>query len=556
MQIEKIPVTKNGKVDKRALPDIETKSSEEYVAPRNEEEKAVCEAFAEILSVNQVGVKDSFFELGGDSIKAIRIISKLRNIGYIATVKDVMNGKTVEKIALDVKAKADSKKYEQGEVSGIVVQTPIMKEFNAWNLAKPWHYNQSMMFKVDGMDNVVIKQAVEEIVKHHDMLRAIYRDGILEILPIRESKLIDFYEFDYSDMKDKHKAVYEKCTEIQGTINLEKGPIVKVVVFNLGETKQMMISIHHLAVDGVSWRIISEDFDTAVNQIKSGDDVILPEKTASFIEWSKKLREYGEKIGIREKIYWKKVDDETKEGKISGDYADGELGFELIQFSKETTEKLLTKCSNAFGAKIDEVLIAGLAKAVGRITGQKKLAIKNEGHGREEIHEHISIDRTVGWFTNTYATCVDVSEDNASAIVSAKDVLRGVPDNGMGYAYVNHEVVPNITFNYLGEFNVDQNDDEEIWSSGDDIANDNKNEDDILVNGGIYNGILSFMIKSNVIDFGKKFISRLTEEFESAVMELADYCSLEDKNEVMTNSDLSDDSLDNDELDYLNSLID
>ncbi|MCR5730053.1 MAG: amino acid adenylation domain-containing protein, partial [Ruminococcus sp.] len=124
MQIEAIPVTRNGKLDRRALPEIETKTTREYVAPRNEAEEAVCNAFSEILGVERVGVQDSFFELGGDSIKAIRIISKLRNAGYTATVKEVMNGKTAEKIALAVKNANEKQKYEQGEVSGRVESTP------------------------------------------------------------------------------------------------------------------------------------------------------------------------------------------------------------------------------------------------------------------------------------------------------------------------------------------------------------------------------------------------------------------------------------------------
>ena len=158
--------------------------------------RAVCEEFAEILNAEKVGVKDSFYELGGDSIKAIRIISKLRNLGYTVTVKDIMNGKTVEKIAVEVKTRLEETKYEQGEVVGMVEPTPIIKEFFGWNLLKPWYFNQSMMFMVDVINNVVIRQAVEEIVKHHDMLRVVCRDNLLEILSITESKLFDF---SYSD---------------------------------------------------------------------------------------------------------------------------------------------------------------------------------------------------------------------------------------------------------------------------------------------------------------------------------------------------------------------
>ncbi|HII08745.1 MAG TPA: hypothetical protein HA355_04040, partial [Methanosphaera sp.] len=528
----------------------------EYIAPRNDEEKVVYKAFEEILNTDKISVKDSFFELGGDSIKAIRIISELRKMGYEATVKDIMNGKTVEKISFEIKTRTINTSCEQGEVVGKVDTTPIMKMFKEYNLKKPEHYNQSMMFTVDGIENHIIKQSIEEIVKHHDILRAVYKAGELEILSISESLLFDFYEFDYSKKSDKHKSVYEKCTEIQGSIDLVSGPIVKVAVFSLGETKQMMICIHHLAVDGISWRIIREDFEMLVEQIRSGNKPCLPEKTASFIEWSKKLKEYGDNISIKDKIYWEKVNDEIVEGKIIRQKSSGESGFSVVRFDREITEKLLTKCNNAFGAKIDEVLIAGLARAIGRITGQKKIALRNEGHGREEIHEHISIDRTVGWFTNIYSVIVDVSEDNAQSIVAAKDSLRGIPDNGMGYGFVNHSCMPDITFNYLGEFNSDQNEDIEYWSAGEDIANENIDDDIILVNGETNNGILLFEIKSNDAEFDRLFISRVAEEFKKAVAELAEYCSLIENNEVKTNSDLSDDTLDNEELEFLNSLID
>ena len=187
-----------------------------------------------------------------------RIISKLRNAGYTATVKDVMNGKTAEKIALAIKNTNEEHKYEQGEVTGKIESTPIIKEFAEWKLEKPEHFNQSMMFPVEGIANDVIHKAIEELVKHHDILRAVYRENTLEILPITERGLCDFYEYDYSKGADKKHAVAEKCTEIQGSIDLENGPLVKIAVFELGETKQMMFCIHHLAVDGVSWRILQE----------------------------------------------------------------------------------------------------------------------------------------------------------------------------------------------------------------------------------------------------------------------------------------------------------
>ncbi|MBG9455466.1 hypothetical protein ABE61_15680, partial [Lysinibacillus sphaericus] len=285
MEIDSIPVTRNGKLDKRALPEIEVKATREYVAPRNKKESTVCEAFSTVLNVKEVGVKENFFELGGDSIKAIRIISNLRNVGYHLTVKDILAGKTAERIALAMKETENERKYEQGEVSGPVTKTPIIKLFDSWNLEKPEHFNQTMMFPVDGIDNTQIKQAIEELVKHHDMLRAVYRNQQLEILPISESKLCDFYEFDYRGKDDVKQAIQERCSEIQASINLETGSLVKIAVFETDHDKVMMFCVHHLAIDGVSWRILAEDFETAVDQIQKNEEIRLPEKTASFMEW-------------------------------------------------------------------------------------------------------------------------------------------------------------------------------------------------------------------------------------------------------------------------------
>ncbi len=550
-QIETIPVTKNGKLDKKALPEIEGRITKEYIAPRNEAEEAVCEAFREILGVEKAGIQDSFFELGGDSIKAVRIISKLRNAGYAVTVKDVMNGKTAERIAIYIKNANEKPKYEQREVTGKIELTPVIRKFVEWQFAKPEHFNQSMMFPVEGIGNAVLNQAIKELVKHHDVLRAVYRKKELEILSISESRLCDFYEFDYRNKVDKYKAVEDKCTEIQGSIDLENGPLVKIAVFELGDTKQMLFCIHHLVVDGVSWRILQEDFETAVRQIEAGEEVKLPEKTASFIEWSQKLKEYGEKLGSKEKDYWEVANAKIAEGRIDGDYIEDEEGYAVAGFSKETTEKLLTKSSNAYGAKIDEVLLAGLARAVGRITGQKRVAVKLEGHGREEINEPISVDRTVGWFTNIYAVSLECSEDNAEAVINVKDTVRSVPNMGMGYGYVEHECEPDICFNYLGDFSGSKTSFVSEYSTGNDVSSENGLDSKILIDGQVIEEKLELFI---LTQYGQNFAEKIKNELGKSIEELAEYCS-KDGNDKKTISDMEFDSIDVDGLSFINSLI-
>jgi non-ribosomal peptide synthase protein (TIGR01720 family) len=434
-------------------------------------------------------------------------------------------------------------------VTGKVESTPIIKRFEEWSLVKPEHFNQSVMISVDGTDNRIIHEAVNELVKHHDILRAVYRNKELEILPIAESKLCDFYEFDYSSESDKYKAVENKCNEIQGSIDLEKGPFVKAAVFTLGETKQMMFCIHHLAIDGVSWRILLEDFETAVSQIKAGNKVTLPEKTASFIEWSQKLKEYGENLEGKE--YWKKADKKISEGYIAGEYSETETENLVVEFSKETTEKLLTKSSNAYGAKTDEVLLAGLVRAVGRITGQKNVAVMIEGHGREEVHESISIDRTIGWFTNMYAVSLVYSEDNDESIINAKDTVRSVPNMGMGYGYVEHEYEPDICFNYLGDFSGSKTSIVSEYSAGNDVALENSLYSKLLINGQVSDDILTLSIVSQ---YGQNFTEKLKIEFMNSVIELSDYCEKANDN-IQTSSDLIANQIDDSEIDFLNILL-
>jgi non-ribosomal peptide synthase protein (TIGR01720 family) len=531
MQIASIPVTRNGKLDKRALPEIEAKAVKEYAAPRNEKEEAVCKAFSEILNTETVGIKDNFFELGGDSIKAIRIISKLRNYGYKVTVKDIMSGKTAENIALSLSSESNEKKYEQGEVFGMIEATPILKKFKNLSLAKPDHYNMSKFFVVNGVKNEQLYEMVRKLVIHHDMLRVVFRNDTFEILPVNESKLFDFFEFDLTRSADPIKEMTEKCTKVQESICLSDGPVVKAAIFDIKEDKVMVLIIHHIAVDGVSWRIISEDIETAVKKARNGETIEFPPKTASFIEWSNKLREYADMQTEEEKLYWKNASDESAEGLIKGNYEDDsdQEPFAFVKLDEERTNMLLTKCVNADGAKINELLLAGLSMALRRLTDQHKLSIKLEGHGRESIHVPIDVDRTVGWFTNEYVINLDCLDDYDGAVKSAIHAVRSVPNNGMRYGYNPHTCEPDICFNYLGDFGHSESEEGKVYPCGKMVSEENVLPEKISINGMVINGIMSFNFYSYDRRFGFNAISAFAEVFRQTLIELSDYCDSIDK---------------------------
>ena len=528
MQIDSIPVTRNGKLDKRALPDIAAKTTDEYEEPQTDKEKAICTAFESVLNVEKAGRKNSFFELGGDSIKAIRIVSKLRSMGYTAAVKDIMTQKTAEKIADYITHETTASRYEQGEVSGKVEKTPIIKIFDNWKFARPEYFNQTTMITVTGYENKVIKNAVEALVKHHDILRGVYRENELQILPVSESKLFDFYEFDYGGQDNLRDIIEKKCEEIQGSIDLENGPLVKIAVFDIGDSKLMMFCIHHLLVDGVSWHILTEDFNAAAEQLARGENAVLPEKTASFIEWSRVLKEYGETMQESEKEFWHEMVSQIPSGIIKVNANEDEENMsassQIISFDSETTQYLLKKSGNVSGARIDELMLSSLANAVKDITGQTRTAIRLEGHGREKVSD-IMIDRTVGWFTNAYSVVLDSGDDIYENIINAKEILRKASQWKLGCSFVSENaLVPEISFNYLGEFSSGENIDSE-YSSGQASAPENIGDKGISINGQIFDGQLYFDVSGTGGKFNEKLVKALAERFKANLEAEARYCS-------------------------------
>ena len=500
LQIEKIPVTRNGKLDKRALPKIEAKSGKEYIAPRNETEEKIAKIFEEILRAERVGVKDSFFELGGDSIKAIRVVSKIREAGYDVSVKDIMRKYTVEAIA-DSAVLAIARKYEQNEVTGTVITTPIIESFESWKLSKPHHFNQAIMIKADTSDEKKVETVLNALVKHHDVLRSVYRNKTLEILSMSESKKYDFTVFDLRNETDPGEKIERECTKQQSSIDLENGPLMKVALFKTDTGNYMMMCLHHLVVDGVSWRILTEDFNTALRQLKDRKEILLPAKTASYKEWGEALAEYkNSRLLKSEKEYWGKVTSEMIYGGIREEVNCKESGYRNINisFSKEETKNLVHKAGKAFNTEINDLLLSAVGMSVNRLTGQEKVTVALEGHGREEIHKKIDIDRTVGWFTSMYPIILEGKEDIQDSVISTKEMLRKVPNHGMGYGLLKNEfeeMNASIYFNYLGEMDAESKEEDTVrYSSGISVAEENRMPGAININGSIIQGQLSFSV--------------------------------------------------------------
>ncbi|MCL2163373.1 MAG: amino acid adenylation domain-containing protein [Oscillospiraceae bacterium] len=499
VRLERLPLTLNGKIDKRALPAPEGGSGIEFVAPRTVQEANLAKAFSEILGNEKIGALDNFFELGGDSIKAIRIISKLREAGYELSVRDLLMNPVVEKASEKLKTRDEGVLYEQGEVTGESPLTPVQRWFFASGISNINHFNQAIMLKsVRRIDINGLTAVLGAIVKHHDILRAVYRDnrqvllesadgvdgangvggaygssgangvggaygsegvggvggaacakgtggaGAADGTACAKGAGYSLFVFDYRDRglseTDLANEIEDKNSEIQASIDIEKGPLMKAGLFRTEEADHLMVCIHHLAVDGVSWRIFVEDLETGYRQWLSGAEIKFNDKTASYKAWSEALIEYSESDELRqEAAYWERIVKRAPES-IFRETVTEEKGMGAASFTlgKDDAEKLLYQSGKAFGTEINDLLISGLGIAFGKLTGSDNMCVNLEGHGRETIHRRIDIDRTMGWFTSIYPVIINLGADVRETIIQTKETLRKVPNKGMGYGALKY----------------------------------------------------------------------------------------------------------------------
>ncbi len=559
MQVNEIPVNSSGKTDKKALLAYtdEALSRREILLPENEKERAVCDAFTKILDIAEIGTDESFFEMGGDSIKAIRIISLLREAGYEVSLKEIMRGRTPRTIANSL-TKVKGFEYNQGEVTGQVPATPMLKEYERWKLANPEHFNQSIVIDAGNCTEQQARQALEAIVHQHDMLHAVYKNGSLQVLSTKENAGFELGCIVLDGSQDVTVKTRQIADEVQTSMDLEQGPLVKAVLYEGLETNYLFLCIHHLIVDAVSFRIIIEDLNEALAALREGRKIVLPKKTASFIEWSQYLNRYGEQqAGTSVESYWTKVKEQVsdygivydmEESKVHAEHSMKELYFTI---DEEVTTLLTHEALKEFHTEVEDMLLSALGLAAGALTGQEKLAVCMEGHGRETLEEKINIDRTVGWFTASYYAILDCCQDIPNSITVNKDILHSIPDGGLGCGFFGENAAADVYFNYFGEFKEAK---ELPIATGENIGSSNRLPGNISFNGSIVNGELHFTIAYDSGLYKESTIQKLQKLFIDSVSDIVRYCA-EQKESKKTLTDMRAKEITSNDLDIINLLF-
>ncbi|MFT0800287.1 condensation domain-containing protein [Bacillus swezeyi] len=391
-------------------------------------------------------------------------------------MKDLFANPKIKELSKYVKKQNKRQKaYEM--VEGQAELTPIQKWYFANNKEELDHFNQSfMLFRKDGFAENCVRMAFNKILEHHDALRMIYEEKngtVIQYNRDYQENLFDLNVYDVRGLGHKSEKMHELATRIQKKSSIEKGKLVNLAIFQTDEGDHLLIVIHHLVVDGVSWRILFEDFDILYSQALKGETLEVGYKTDSYQDFARRLKAYaGSRQLLNEAEYWRNIAKAEVPFMPQNQTLKRDIFANSTTLSatldKETTASLLRKTNRAYNTEINDILLTGLIAGIRDITGENKLKVMMEGHGREDILEGADISRTVGWFTTMYPVLLDLGDEKGISqhIKMVKETLRKIPNKGIGYGILKylaedpdfmHEEKAKISFNYLGEIDADIN---------------------------------------------------------------------------------------------------
>ena len=414
----------------------------------------------------------------GTRFLSIQVIARAKKAGLRLTLKQIFQHQTIAELALVAEA-VTHPYFEQGLITGEVPLTPIQKWFFEQAYADNHHWNQATLLELkQDLDSALLDKAIRQLVLHHDALRLRFQrsdSGWTQFNAGGEEAVkLTLVDLAGTPEEKQISAMETAAAELQGNLNLSHGPVISAALFNFGcrRPSRLLLAIHHLAVDGVSWRILLEDLQVLCEQLRSGGTVRLPDKTLSFRKWAQELAEYARSATLEhEADYWLAVSS-AKSSPIPVDFSGAEnteasAHIVSVSLDAEETSALLQKVPQAYNTEINDVLLAALGLALTSWIGQPVARINLEGHGREELSEGIDLSRTVGWFTTMFPVNLDLraTAGPGEVLKSIKEQLRRIPQRGIGYgilrylrgdeslaAQLRSSPQPEIAFNYLGQF--------------------------------------------------------------------------------------------------------
>lgn len=479
MFLEQFPLTPNGKIDRKALPapDDVNQSSRRYEAPRTATEAALTEIWREVLGAERVGIHDNFFELGGDSILSIQVISRVRQRGISITPRQLFQQQTIAELA-GVVSQMPQSRIEEGADTEEFVLTPIQEWYFDLGAPNVHQWNQSLLLDLKRpLDPSTVTQVMDHLMVHHDALRLRFdqRNGrwIQRYAEKSDQPIVQVVDLSSIPAEEQRAALDREIDIGETSLNIADGPQLRVVYLKMGQTlpDKLLLIIHHLVTDGISWRILMEDFHRAYAQIVAKETVTLPAKSTSYARWARRLLDHVQSGALAQEVdYWLDAA-RLQVAPIPVDHPEGDLRETVsntIHFwlDEAETQALLHEVPSVYRTQINDVLLTALVRSLGSWSARQEILVDLEGHGREDLFSDIDLSRTIGWFAGVSPILLSYSPDETllESLKAIKEQLRRFPQGGIGYGLLRYlspldgigerlaaYPASQIRFNYLGQ---------------------------------------------------------------------------------------------------------
>lgn len=469
IRLATLPVTANGKIDYAALP-VPDREQPARGAPRSLREGTLTRIWAKVLGVEEIGIHDDFFARGGDSIMSLVIAARAREAGVYVTPRDIFRFPTIATLssALD----ADEKRPLVDDTGiGPVDLTPVQRWFFELSLPDPHRFVQTFLFKLGRAVKLdTLAHALGVVAAHHDALRLRFRradDGQWWQECIASDAVPDRLDVAVEEVDDIATGARQCAAKLAAQLNLGDGPLVQAASLGAGGEQHLLLVIHHLVVDVVSWRILLTDLARACEALERGEAVRLPARSTSFKRWSENLGMVSRSSEIlTERDYWLRQVELASE--LPSDHPDGvntlvSRRFVDVELGADATQALVTRANRTYETHALDLLLAALARTIGRWSERNAVTVMLERHGREDLGGGEDLSRTVGWMTTLAPFALHRSEDgdHAADIRDARARRRAVPRAGLGYGLLRYlrgdaDIAQqlarpvSLSFNYLG----------------------------------------------------------------------------------------------------------
>lgn len=572
VRIETIPLTHNGKADRKQLDAIEIQPELQMAdgadcTPQNDKEAVLLSIWQDVLNSATINVKDNFFRVGGDSIKTIQIQSKLRQVGYLINTYDIFNFPTIE--TLSERLKPLQIKIDQSPVEGSFPLSPVQSSFFRSYRINPHHFNHAVVLLFNQRtDENMLSPVFEKLVEHHDMLRACFKTCSGQVSPSIENERKPFSVDVMETGAEIDESEFEQiCNGLHESIRIDQQYLLKACLVKSSHEDRLIIVCHHLLIDGISWRVLLEDISSLLQAQLEGAGLKLPLKTHSFKVWTESLKELASSESmLKEADYWNQLTGSQFQP-IQPDYPVRESNYSdltemTFTLDQAITDDILTKVHKPYNTTINDILLTALGMAVKDVFDVSKMAVMLEGHGREEIVDDIDVSRTIGWFTSVFPVVINCSKERLEEqIIENKEVLHKIPNNGIGYGMLkehtsalhNDSFVPQIEFNFLGQFQDSRNN--SLYEIRHENVGRTVSPHEIcprlfMINGIVDKDCLKIDILYNTAQFKEETVYRLSQAYQKSISTIRQHC-LQQDGSVATPSDFDFSAIEMEDLDSI-----